>query len=93
METHFQRSGTYWIFKNHYLHHQKCFFFNLADAGKRCAILCWFDWCKHSHRKSNKIQQCIKILFHIYMKLNIFRATHRPSSGANISLLNHCTYS
>jgi hypothetical protein len=33
--------------------------------------------------KSNKMQQCIKILlFHIYMKLNMFRATHRPSSGA-----------
>jgi len=32
---------------------------------------------------SNKIQQCIKILlFHIYLKLNMFRATHRPSSGA-----------
>jgi len=28
------------------------------------------------------MQQCIKILFHIYMKLNMFRATHRPSSGA-----------
>ena len=28
------------------------------------------------------MQQCIKILFHIYMKLNVFRATHRPSSGA-----------
>jgi hypothetical protein len=33
--------------------------------------------------KSNKMQQCIKILlFHIYIKLNTFRATHRPSSGA-----------
>jgi len=33
--------------------------------------------------KSNKMQQCIKIiLFHIYMELNMFRATHRPSSGA-----------
>jgi len=33
--------------------------------------------------KSNKMQQCIKILlFHIYMKLNMFRATRRPSSGA-----------
>jgi len=28
------------------------------------------------------MQQCIKILFHIYMKLNMFRATHRPPSGA-----------
>jgi len=28
------------------------------------------------------MQQCIKILFHIYMKLNMFRVTHRPSSGA-----------
>jgi hypothetical protein len=29
------------------------------------------------------MQKCIKILlFHIYMKLNMFRATHRPSSGA-----------
>jgi len=26
--------------------------------------------------------QCIKILFHIYMKLNMFRATRCPSSGA-----------
>jgi len=26
------------------------------------------------------MQQCIKILFHIYVKLNMFRATHRPSS-------------
>jgi len=33
--------------------------------------------------KSNKMQQCIKILFfHIYMKLNVFRTTHLPSSGA-----------
>jgi len=29
-------------------------------------------------KKSNKMQQCIKILFQIYMKLNMFRATHRP---------------
>jgi len=28
------------------------------------------------------MQQYIKILFHIYMKLNMFRATHCPSSGA-----------
>jgi len=33
--------------------------------------------------KSNKMQQCNKILlFHVYIKLNMFRATHRPSSGA-----------
>jgi hypothetical protein len=33
--------------------------------------------------KTNKMQQCIKILLYlIYMKLNMFRATHRPSSGA-----------
>jgi len=29
------------------------------------------------------MQQCIKILlFHIYMKLNMFRATHDPLLGA-----------
>jgi len=28
------------------------------------------------------MQQCTKILFHIYMKLNMSWATHRPSSGA-----------
>jgi len=29
--------------------------------------------------KSNKMQQCIKILlFHIYMKLNMFQAVCRP---------------
>jgi len=26
--------------------------------------------------------QFIKILFHIYIKLNMFRVTHRPSSRA-----------
>jgi len=36
----------------------------------------------NSHRKSNKMQQCIKVSYYIYMKLNMFRATHRPSSGA-----------
>jgi len=36
----------------------------------------------NSQRKSNKMQQCIKILFRIYMKLNMFWATRRPSSGA-----------
>ena len=33
-------------------------------------------------RKSNKMQQCIKILFQIYIKLKMFLATHLPSSGA-----------
>jgi len=28
------------------------------------------------------MQQCNNNLFYIYMKLNMFRATHRPSSGA-----------
>jgi len=32
--------------------------------------------------KSNNMEQYIKILlFHIYMKLDMFWATHRPSSG------------
>jgi len=28
------------------------------------------------------MQECIKILLHIFMELNMFRATHCPSSGA-----------
>jgi hypothetical protein len=33
--------------------------------------------------KPNKMRQCIKtLLFHIYMKLNMFWVTHHPSSGA-----------
>jgi hypothetical protein len=33
------------------------------------------------------MQQCINILlFHIYMKLKMFRATHHPSSGAKTTL-------
>jgi hypothetical protein len=45
---------------------------------------CLFNtpWNLHKE-KYNKMQQHIKILlFDIYMKLNMFRATHRPSSGA-----------
>jgi hypothetical protein len=37
---------------------------------------------RNSYTKRNKMQRCIKILFHIYIKLNMFRPTHRPSSGA-----------
>jgi hypothetical protein len=40
------------------------------------------EYSNNTQRKSNKIQQFIKILFHIYMKLNVFWVTHRPSSGA-----------
>jgi hypothetical protein len=32
------------------------------------------------------MQQCIKILFRICMKLNMFRATPRPSSGTKTAL-------
>jgi hypothetical protein len=45
-----------------------------------CSWICASQY--NSLRKSNKMQQCVKILFHIYMKLNMFRATRRPSSGA-----------
>jgi hypothetical protein len=48
--------------------------------------LMFVDPCITVHlikKKSNKMQQRIKILlFLIYMKLDMFRATHRPSSGA-----------
>jgi len=38
---------------------------------------------KINKENSSKMQQCINIsLFHIYIKLNMFRGTHRPSSGA-----------
>jgi len=37
----------------------------------------------NSYRNSQQHATVFKnLLFHIYMKLNIFRATHRPSSGA-----------
>jgi hypothetical protein len=51
-----------------------------------CQPLVFYTWkvvglC-HAE-KSNKMQQCFKILFfHVDMKLNMFRATHRPSLGA-----------
>jgi len=31
---------------------------------------------------ANKMQQCINIYYSMYMKLNMFRATNHPSSGA-----------
>jgi len=38
------------------------------------------------HKKFNKMQQYQILLVHIYMKLNMFRATHLPSSGAQTVL-------
>jgi len=48
-------------------------------------------WCAGKREKNysihneiaNKMQPCIKkLLFHVYIKLNMFRATQRPSSWA-----------
>ena len=38
--------------------------------------------CINSHKKIQQDKQFIKIWFHIYMKLNMFRATQRPSSAS-----------
>jgi hypothetical protein len=35
---------------------------------------------KENPKRCNNVSEFL--LFHIYMKLNMFRATHRPSSGA-----------
>jgi len=34
------------------------------------------------HIENTRCNSVSKFLFHLYMKLNMFRATHRPSSGA-----------
>jgi hypothetical protein len=49
---------------------------------------------KNSQRKSNNTTVYQNFLFHIYMKLNVFRATHRPSSEAQYytSSLWFCIY-
>jgi len=40
-------------------------------------------WLRLIKKNPTRCKQCIKILlFHIYMRLNMFRATHRPSSWA-----------
>jgi hypothetical protein len=69
----------------YHLHHRKYDIYHISVLYR----LSWFDVCGSVHHstiykeKSNKVQQCIKILlFRIYMKLNMFWATHRPSSGA-----------
>ena len=69
-------------FGRHIAHHQELKT-ALAASGFSYVEGCWMcNWWTLSG-KFNKMQQCTKILlFHIYMKLNMFRATHRPSSGA-----------
>ena len=51
----------------------------------RCieSVSVWSGNYTRFKKKSNNLQKCIKILlFYIYMKLNMFLATHRPLSGA-----------
>jgi hypothetical protein len=54
----------------------------LASSGKYILSNIGIELIYISYRKSNKMLQCIKILFHIYVKLNMFRVTQSPSSGA-----------
>jgi len=35
-----------------------------------------------NHKNPTRCNSVSHLSFHIYMKLNMFRATHRPSSGA-----------
>jgi hypothetical protein len=46
-----------------------------------CLCICasWYNSYKNSQQDATMYQN---LLFHVYMNLNMFRATHRPSSGA-----------
>ena len=71
-------------FGRHTAHHQQPKT-ALAASGFAYVEGCWTCswWTLSGTEKSKKMLQCINILlFYIYMKLNMFRATHRPSSGA-----------
>ena len=70
-------------FGRHTAHHQEPTT-ALAASGFSHVEGCWTCswWTLSGTEKSNKMPRCIKILlFHIYIKLNMFRATHRPSAG------------
>jgi hypothetical protein len=59
---------------------KKCAFANLFRTNYKFSV--YLSNMIHKE-KSNKMQQCIEILlFYIYMKLDMFRATHGPSLGA-----------
>ena len=63
-----------------YIYHLAHYMF---AAGCRSHNVDQFKFISIIHtKKSNKIQHSIRTLFHTYMKLNMFRATHHPSSGA-----------
>jgi hypothetical protein len=65
------------IIRNLKLHWQPLVFHTLKVVGR---VVC--GHCQAQY-VTNKMQQCINILlFYIFMKLNMFRATHRPSSVA-----------
>jgi len=56
---------------------------NQKDKGKR--LLGWGRSRLEPNSNRNSQQDATvyqNLLFHVYMKLNMFRATHRPSSGA-----------
>jgi len=54
---------------------------HLLPQSKLCLLVP--ESLRKLHKEKSKMQQCIKILLlHIYLKLNMFRATHRLSSGA-----------
>jgi len=74
-----QTHSAYWMHR-HILHTGCAGTFCILDAQTHSVYL---SISRKIHKEiSNKVQQCIKmLLFHIYMKLNMFRATHRPSSG------------
>jgi len=53
---------------------------NMAYSLQILAVYRYLEIRLTSHKKSKKMQQCINFFFQIYM--NMFRVTHRPSSGA-----------
>jgi hypothetical protein len=59
--------------------------YGYADFLWWAASVAYFRWTNtnDSYRYSQQDATVYQnLLFHVYMKLNLFRATHRPSSGA-----------
>ena len=58
-----------------------------SNCNRTKRFSAWYSWIRASQYNSYRNSQqdatvYQNLLFNVYMKLNMFRATHRPSSGA-----------
>ena len=87
-EQHFNVTGSVWILVRfhaptiQWLNQMQSTLCNFIQTHTHTHTHTKYKVCFNSNKSTNQMQQCLKFITWCYIQLNMFRASPRPSSGA-----------